>query len=83
MKYSYISKLSSKCFDCMCERLLREAWRAYTAEWSEEDFEEADNSQSNTSNISEFEHCEFEDSETMKDLLSPVRYKIWKFLRSR
>lgn len=83
MKYGYIKKLLLRCSDCLYERLLRDSWKTYTEGWSAADYEEAVNSQSCTSNIAEFEHCEFEDAETMKDLLSPVRYKIWRFLRSR
>ena len=83
MKYSYMKKLTSACLDYLYERLLREAWEVLSGDWSAEDLEEAKNSQSCTSNITEFEHCEFEDTETMKVLLSPARYKIWKFLQSR
>lgn len=83
MKNSCIKKLSSICYGRLYKRILQGAWKTYTAGWSTDDFEEAKNSQSCTSNIGEFEHCEFDDAETMKELLSPVKYLIWEFLQGR
>lgn len=60
------------------EMLLQIAWNRYTEGWTDAHFKEAAESQSMTSNIDEFEQCEFYDKETMVSLLTPEEFKVWE-----
>jgi hypothetical protein len=65
------------------ELFLYEAWHLYTMFWSHDDYDNAKNSLSLTSNIDEFEQCEFRDTETMRDLLSKEDFEEWGLLCKR